>query len=173
MITAGAFRASIAAAPADDLPRLVFADWLEEHGELEQAAVLRLPRHPLWLRVWREGFAPVLPLAHLKALEAGLVADDPDLLQGVTTIPPPMSCVLDWPIEGTCCIGYGGWKSGEHKTVGEVEAFFSVACFEADQRLGEPAACRYFLNWWDDTPRDETRRLLLGLVREALRERTP
>jgi uncharacterized protein (TIGR02996 family) len=28
--------AAIAADPADDLPRLVFADWLEEHGDPAQ-----------------------------------------------------------------------------------------------------------------------------------------
>jgi uncharacterized protein (TIGR02996 family) len=30
-----------AAAPADDLPRLVYADWLDEHSRFEQAAVVR------------------------------------------------------------------------------------------------------------------------------------
>jgi hypothetical protein len=31
-----------------------------------------------------------------------------------------------------------------------------------DQELGEPAAVRYLLNWFDDTPRDEMR-INLGL----------
>ena len=42
---------------------------------------------------------------------------------------------------------------------------------EADTRLGEPAAVRYFLNWFDDTPRDEMRRQLLAEVNRALAER--
>ena len=37
----------------------------------------------------------------------------------------------------------------------------------------EPAACRWFLNWYDDTPRDEVRRELLAEVELALAERVP
>jgi uncharacterized protein (TIGR02996 family) len=36
-----AFLAAIAAAPADDLPRLVFADWLDENGDPDRAAFIR------------------------------------------------------------------------------------------------------------------------------------
>jgi uncharacterized protein (TIGR02996 family) len=36
------FVAAIAAAPDDDLPRLVFADWLDEHGEPDRAEFIRL-----------------------------------------------------------------------------------------------------------------------------------
>jgi len=52
--------------------------------------------------------------------------------------------------------------------VAEVEEFFARACFEADQRLGEPAGCRWFLNWFDETPRDEMRRLLFAEVKHQL-----
>lgn len=37
-----AFLAAIKANPDDDTPRLVFADWLDEHGEPERAAMLRV-----------------------------------------------------------------------------------------------------------------------------------
>ncbi len=37
-----AFMAAILAAPDDDLPRLVFADWLDEHGEPERAEFIRV-----------------------------------------------------------------------------------------------------------------------------------
>jgi uncharacterized protein (TIGR02996 family) len=37
-----AFFAAIAANPDDDTPRLVYADWLEEHGDLERAEFIRL-----------------------------------------------------------------------------------------------------------------------------------
>ena len=73
-------------------------------------------------------------------------------------------CVQDWPVEAACALGYCGWQGDGLETVGEVEEFFARACFEADQRLGEPAACRWFLNWFDDTPRDEMRRELLAEV---------
>ncbi|HEY8504968.1 MAG TPA: TIGR02996 domain-containing protein [Gemmataceae bacterium] len=53
-----AFLRTICENPADDAPRLVFADWLEEHGEAERAEFIRLqvekarlpaddPRHAL------------------------------------------------------------------------------------------------------------------------------
>jgi uncharacterized protein (TIGR02996 family) len=37
-----AFIAAILAAPDDDLPRLVYADWLEEQGEVERAEFIRV-----------------------------------------------------------------------------------------------------------------------------------
>lgn len=126
-----------------------------------------------WQKVWREGFAPVLPTAGLQSLRKALRDDDGRLLQGATTTPPPMMCVQDWPVEATCAVGFCAWQGEELETVGEVEEFFARACFEADQRLGEPAACRYFLNWFDDTPRDTMRRLLLEEVERVLAERIP
>jgi uncharacterized protein (TIGR02996 family) len=36
-----AFLAAIAAAPADDLPRLVYADWLDDRGDADRAAFVR------------------------------------------------------------------------------------------------------------------------------------
>jgi uncharacterized protein (TIGR02996 family) len=47
-----ALLAAVIAAPADDLPRLVYADWVEEHGEPDRAAFIRgqieLARTPPW-----------------------------------------------------------------------------------------------------------------------------
>src|SRR3954451_4131373 len=43
MTDRAAFLAAIAAAPDDDLPRLVFADWLDEHGDPHRAEVIRPP----------------------------------------------------------------------------------------------------------------------------------
>src|SRR5436189_1332669 len=124
-----------------------------------------------WQIVWREGLAPLLSTAGLEALRQALVADDVRLLQGATTTPPPLQCVQDWPVEAACVLGYCGWQGDSLETVAEVEEFFARACFEADQRLGEPAACRWFLNWFDDTAREEVRQLLLAEVNHALAER--
>jgi hypothetical protein len=126
-----------------------------------------------WRLVWREGFVPVLPTTGLLALRDALQSDDPRLTQGSTTTPPPLLCVQDWLVEAACALGFCGWQGDGLGTVGEVEEFFARVCFEADQRLGEPAACRWFLNWFDDTPRDEMRRELLDEVDEALAARLP
>jgi hypothetical protein len=77
-------------------------------------------------------------------------------------------CVLDWPIEGCCALGYCAWQGDGLTTVGEVEEYFARCCYEADCRLGEPAACRWFLNWFDDVSREEMRRELLAEVELAL-----
>ena len=60
---------------------------------------------------------------------------------------------------------------GDISTVGDVETFFAVKCFDADQLLGSPADCRHLLNWVDDTPRPEMRRELLAEIALVLAER--
>jgi hypothetical protein len=125
-----------------------------------------------WRLVWRKGFAPVLSDGGLAALLRGLETDDPRIVQGCTTTPPPLFCVSDWNVEACCALGFCGWQGDGLTTVGEVEEYFAKCCFEADQQVGEPAACRWFLNWFDDTPRHEMRSALtIEVKRElALRE---
>src|SRR5262249_39549333 len=120
---------------------------------------------------WREGLVPQLSTAALEALRKALVNDDPRLLQGATTSPPPLQCVQAWPVEAACGLGYCGWQGEGLETVAEVEEFFARSCFEADQRLGEPAGVRWFLNWFDETPREAMRRLLLAEVNRSLAQR--
>jgi len=124
-----------------------------------------------WRKVWREGFAPQLTVPALEALRLALLTDDGRLLQGATTSPPPLQCVQDWPVEAACVLGYCGWQGEGLETVAEVEGFFARLCFEADQQLGEPAMCRWFLNWFDDTPRAEMRSQLLAEVDDELERR--
>ena len=124
-----------------------------------------------WRLTWREGFAPVLSTAGLEALRAALAADDERLTQGSTTTPPPLICVQDWPVEAACAIGLCGWIGDGLATVGEVERHFADACHEADTRLGEPAGCRWFLDYWDDTPRHQLFREMLEEVDYALAQR--
>jgi len=126
-----------------------------------------------WRLVWRNGFVPVLSTPGLLALRDALRSDDPRLVQGATTAPPPLMCVQDWPVEAACALGVCGWLGDKLETVGQIEEHFAKCCFEADQRLGEPAACRWFLNWFDDTPRADMRRELLAEVELALAERLP
>ena len=125
-----------------------------------------------WRQVWRNGFVPVLSTKGLQALHTDLVNDDPRLTQGSTTTPPPLMCVRDWQCEAGCALAFCGWQGSETcKTVGMVEDFFADACFRCDEQLGEPAGCRWFLNWFDDTPRDEMRRELTAEVELALTAR--
>jgi hypothetical protein len=106
-----------------------------------------------WRKVWRTGLAPLLSDAALAALAAALQADDPKLIQSATTSPAPLSWAMDMPCEAACALGYCGWQGEGLTLVGEVEEYFARMCYEVDQRLGEPGGCRWFLNWFDDTPR--------------------
>jgi hypothetical protein len=56
-------------------------------------------------------------------------------------------------------------------TVGEVEEAFARACYECDQRMGEPGGVLYFLRWFDETPRDHMREELTKEVKAILQER--
>lgn len=120
----------------------------------------------IWRNVWRVGFGPLLSTTALSALRVALEHDDKRLVQGSTTTPPPLMCVQDWPVEAACALGFCGWQDSASPllTVGEVEEFFARACFDADQLLEEAAACRRFLDWFDDTPRNEMRRELMGEI---------
>jgi hypothetical protein len=92
-------------------------------------------------------------------------------VQGTVTFPPPLQVLEEHPVERACALGFCGWQADHLATVAEVEEFFARICSEVGQRLGDPAACRWFLNWFDETPRPEMRRKLLTEVRESLAER--
>ncbi len=124
-----------------------------------------------WRKVWREGLEPLISTDALEALQEALITDDPRLLQGATTDPPPLMCTQTFPVEAACAIGYCGWQGEGLETVAEVEEFFARKCFEIDQRIKEPAGCRWFLNWADETPREEMRANLLAEVNRALAHR--
>ena len=57
-----------------------------------------------WRMVWRNGMEPLLSTEGLEALRQALMTDDPRLLQGATTTPPPLMCVQEWPVEGACAL---------------------------------------------------------------------
>jgi hypothetical protein len=77
----------------------------------------------------------------------------------------------NWPVQNACALAFCGWQGEGLETVAEVEEFFARVCFEIDERLGEPAACRWFLNWFDDSPRGEMRTQLLSEVRREQQRR--
>lgn len=124
-----------------------------------------------WRKAWRDGVEPLLGEPELEALNAAMLSDDPALIQGATTSPPPLSCVQDWPVESACLLGLCGWRGLGLVTVGEVEEYFARMCYEIDRRLGEPAGCRWFLAYYDETPRQEMIASLLPEVGLALARR--
>ncbi len=124
-----------------------------------------------WRKVWREGFAPLLPTAGLEALAEALRTDDKRLLQGATTQPPPLTTVLHWPCEAGCPVSFCWMGFAEGAVVGAVEGFFADVIRRAGQRLGDETAPRLFLNWVDDTPRGEMIQELLPEVERVLAER--
>lgn len=124
-----------------------------------------------WRLVWRNGFVPALveilgrdaALVGLANLARAVHGDFPEVLQGSTTSPPPLACVADWAVEGADPVAFALWKSclyqgaGGETPVGRLERAFAAVCARVDELIGEPAACGRFLNWSDDTPRDEMR----------------
>lgn len=124
-----------------------------------------------WKHVWREGLAVILSTRALKALRHALLNDDPRLIQRSTTSPPPAEVFHHDAVEGACALGYCGWRGEDLPTVGHVEAFFIRTCNAVDDALGEPGACRHFLNWFDETPRPLMRRQLLAEVTHELDHR--
>jgi hypothetical protein len=125
----------------------------------------------VWQKAWREALSRILSTPALEALQKALQADDSRLIQQATTMPPPLQSVIDWPVEGACAIGYCGWQGDGLETVGEVEEYFARVCFEVDNHFNEPAACRWFLNWFDETPRAQMIHQLLPEVCRTLEER--
>lgn len=121
-----------------------------------------------WRKVWRDGFMPGFSTEGLRSLRQALRADDFQLLQGASSFPPPEPKWLQCRAEGACAIGIGMAGSAGLGLVGTVEETFARACFEADCRLGEPAASRWFLNWYDAMPREHVRRHLLAEVEREL-----
>ena len=127
-----------------------------------------------WREVWRAvGWR--LSSKALTNLAKAIQEDDKRLIQGSTTAPPPLQYMHERDAEGACLLGYAGMAEGLQK-VGEIENYFASICYDIGQYLKEPTACRWLLNWYDDTPREEMRRQLLPEVlrivqiREALLE---
>jgi hypothetical protein len=107
---------------------------------------------PAWKRAWRLGFRPQFSTDALVQLAAALKSDALKLIQGATCEPVAICSNNSLPVCRACAIGFLAMIEGAH-TVAEVEERFADACFRADVLLGEPCACRRFLNWFDDQPR--------------------
>jgi hypothetical protein len=125
-----------------------------------------------WQKCWRLGFSPQFTDAALLLLQDALQSDDPELIQGATTYPPPVPALADWPCERADPVAFALWKGADLSTVGEVEEAFARACAEADRRLGGRGECRWLLIWWDESDYGTARRLLLREVNIELVRRS-
>ena len=151
------------------------------------------PKEP-WRKVFRKGFLPALwklvgregYATGLRAVEEKLLDDDDgSLCQKDTTRAAPQTGLWanhpnDFPgregcvCESACFVSFVAWKAGvvkpkhERATIGEVEEAFAQVCFGIDREMGEPAACRWFLNWFDETPMSDVRQALLMETMRAL-----
>lgn len=117
-----------------------------------------------WRKTFREGIAPLLSDAALAALRAALCQNDRTLIQKATTEPAPILQEFDSPVQCGCALAYCGWRGEGLESVGAVTDYFGELCYAADRRLGGPAAVRWFINWFDDTPRGE---MIWELVEEV------
>ena len=120
-----------------------------------------------WRRILRDGLLRSLTYADPQALRRGLVDDDPALLQGMMTIPPPLECLHDWQVEGADLLAYPAWRARGLVTVKEVEECAWALCSAIDARLGDGAA-KELLGWHDAAPRPDVRHTLLGEVEREL-----
>jgi hypothetical protein len=130
-----------------------------------------MPELATWRLIWREAVAPQLSDAELEALQAGLIRNDPALIQGRTVQPDPVHKKRLEEPTACCPIAYALWQPKENIpgiTVDEVEECFSKLCATAEKITGEPRAIRHFLNWVDDTDRETMRKELLAEMIIAL-----
>src|SRR5262249_32646507 len=81
-----------------------------------------------WRRILREGLLRSRTEDELQALRRGLASDDPALLQGMMTLPPPLECLHDWQVEGADLTAYPGWRGRGLTTVREVEETAWALC---------------------------------------------
>lgn len=146
-----------------------------------------------WKEVFVRGVAPSLPTSGLRALADALRGDDPRLVQGALTVPPPLMVTQSFPVEAAQPVAFvgavaaGGFvcTAAEYAakglgaspqtnrgpaTVETVEQFFCRVVADANDAVGEDG-CRHFLRWLDDTPRAEMRRDLLAEVEAVLSAR--
>lgn len=121
-----------------------------------------------WKSIWRKAIYELSDDVGLIALRTILASDSSQIIQGATTQPPPLQAVADWPVEASDALTFLFWKGEEGVTVGQAEEAFAIACFKIDQIMGEPAACRHFLNWYDETPRQEMIEKLLTEIDLAI-----
>jgi hypothetical protein len=128
-----------------------------------------------WQQAFHKGFAPLLSDAELIALKAGLISNDPALLQRQTTRPTVTDDHTrdDELVTGACPVAYSVWKGspGEWDVLSLEQAFLSLCCYSDDSLRDLPMGYREFLVWWDTANRRDAVPLLLKEVNAVLKSR--
>jgi len=126
-----------------------------------------------WQGAWREGIVPQLTTVGLRNLKAALERNDPQMVTGATSVPPPLQSILGCPVQACCpfCFALLDGLEPYQITVGQLEERFALACSRADELLGEPAGIRHFLNQIDEWTRQDLIWNLLPEVHRALAQR--
>jgi len=99
----------------------------------------------------------LLSTESLEALPAGLVADDARLIQGGDDDAAAVAVRAGLAGRGACGLATAagrarGWRRWPRSRSSSPDVARDRPC------AGEPAGCRWFLNWFDETPRDDMRR---------------
>ena len=123
---------------------------------------------PDWQHVFRHGLAPILSTAELLALATGLREDDPDIIQGDSTFPSPLTCNDGLKIQAGCGLCYAVWRGRELETIGDVYNAFLDVLGEANARLGNAGECGHFVRWFDEGDREQVRTELLAEVEREI-----
>lgn len=110
------------------------------------------PEPNSWQWAW-QALAAQQTDAELTSLAEALERNDSRLLQGATCEPAPMEWYFGDEVERACGVCWGLWQVRKCYRVGELDNAFRATLFAADQLLAEPAATRFFVNWFDETPR--------------------
>jgi hypothetical protein len=131
------------------------------------------PNLTAWQHAFRHGIVPQFTTKGLQGLRKALQENSPKLITGSTMLPPPLQCTIDWQVEACCPLSYAllDGLSPYAVCVGRLDELFAMACYRADQLLGEPAAVRWFLNTVDEWTRGDLLRNLLPEVELALAQR--
>lgn len=131
-----------------------------------------------WKKCLREGFFPDMPTEGLVAALDALDRRDPALIQCLTAASNDITPEGEGRVCGACFVAYVYWRGEGLETNRQVQEAFARACLGADERLGEKAGCRYFLNKYDESVRNDFFPVLavevsLELYRRGVRYRRP
>src|SRR5262245_31348065 len=121
-----------------------------------------------WRFVWRGALVYLFSTPGLEALRDALREDDPALLQGSTSVPPPSMGSINADVCAACAIGLAAWRGDGLHTVGQIHDEYVRVCHRIDQLLHDPDASGLFIGWYDNQPREVMRRELLREVEQEL-----